>query len=153
MDEIENDISSGLGMIVNDCFFFFQAEDGIRDYKVTGVQTCALPICGMRGVPQNSLCASRAAQTTAASQMTKQACPSAGLPPRIPPNAGVGRRGEAGGSQQPTANSQQPALSIRSASNGGRAKRRPAPPPRMSAPAAWWVRGCRPAEGQDCFVI
>src|SRR5256885_4287038 len=24
--------------------FFFQAEDGIRDYKVTGVQTCALPI-------------------------------------------------------------------------------------------------------------
>src|SRR5205807_6899087 len=25
-------------------FFFFQAEDGIRYYKVTGVQTCALPI-------------------------------------------------------------------------------------------------------------
>src|SRR5256885_4859379 len=30
-------------------FFFFQAEDGIRDYKVTGVQTCALPISGSRG--------------------------------------------------------------------------------------------------------
>src|SRR5256885_12444930 len=29
-------------------FFFFQAEDGIRDYKVTGVQTCALPISGGR---------------------------------------------------------------------------------------------------------
>src|SRR2546426_2514021 len=29
-------------------FFFFQAEDGIRDYKVTGVQTCALPISGVR---------------------------------------------------------------------------------------------------------
>src|SRR2546426_3304618 len=28
-------------------FFFFQAEDGIRDYKVTGVQTCALPILTM----------------------------------------------------------------------------------------------------------
>src|SRR2546426_12406248 len=28
-------------------FFFFQAEDGIRDYKVTGVQTCALPIYGV----------------------------------------------------------------------------------------------------------
>src|SRR6266487_5909710 len=28
-----------------DCFFFFQAEDGIRDGRVTGVQTCALPIC------------------------------------------------------------------------------------------------------------
>src|SRR6266487_5649728 len=25
-------------------FFFFQAEDGIRDGRVTGVQTCALPI-------------------------------------------------------------------------------------------------------------
>src|SRR5699024_11696208 len=26
------------------CIFFFQAEDGIRDRNVTGVQTCALPI-------------------------------------------------------------------------------------------------------------
>src|SRR2546426_9895086 len=41
-------------------FFFFQAEDGIRDYKVTGVQTCALPISVSRvrtlaelGVPKN----------------------------------------------------------------------------------------------------
>src|SRR5688500_18381073 len=32
-------------MVVLVCdYFFFQAEDGIRDYKVTGVQTCALPI-------------------------------------------------------------------------------------------------------------
>src|SRR5256885_4032000 len=30
------------------CCFFFQAEDGIRDYKVTGVQTCALPIFGAK---------------------------------------------------------------------------------------------------------
>ena len=30
-------------------FFFFQAEDGIRDWSVTGVQTCALPICGREG--------------------------------------------------------------------------------------------------------
>src|SRR5256885_16534693 len=29
-------------------FFFFQAEDGIRDYKVTGVQTCALPIYSLK---------------------------------------------------------------------------------------------------------
>src|SRR5690606_40085753 len=29
-------------------FFFFQAEDGIRDFHVTGVQTCALPICSKR---------------------------------------------------------------------------------------------------------
>src|SRR5437016_781721 len=33
-----------LRMSVQDCFFFFQAEDGIRDWSVTGVQTCALPI-------------------------------------------------------------------------------------------------------------
>ena len=40
-----------MGVLVDDVdddlfflFFFFQAEDGIRDYKVTGVQTCALPI-------------------------------------------------------------------------------------------------------------
>src|SRR2546422_148099 len=30
-------------------FFFFQAEDGIRDVAVTGVQTCALPIAPPRG--------------------------------------------------------------------------------------------------------
>src|SRR5256885_3208522 len=36
-----------LSALVAVCFFFFfQAEDGIRDYKVTGVQTCALPISG-----------------------------------------------------------------------------------------------------------
>src|SRR2546425_3798821 len=29
------------------CYFFFQAEDGIRDKLVTGVQTCALPILGV----------------------------------------------------------------------------------------------------------
>src|ERR1022692_2546369 len=37
------------GVHVQQCrLFFFQAEDGIRDYKVTGVQTCALPICQAR---------------------------------------------------------------------------------------------------------
>src|SRR2546422_6211950 len=30
-------------------FFFFQAEDGIRDVAVTGVQTCALPISAIFG--------------------------------------------------------------------------------------------------------
>src|SRR2546426_8439457 len=35
---------------LNIFFFFFQAEDGIRDYKVTGVQTCALPISISHGV-------------------------------------------------------------------------------------------------------
>src|SRR5690606_15780615 len=32
-------------------FFFFQAEDGIRDFHVTGVQTCALPISDPPGHP------------------------------------------------------------------------------------------------------
>src|SRR5260221_14442475 len=32
--------------------FFFQAEDGIRDHCVTGVQTCALPIAGSEGAAQ-----------------------------------------------------------------------------------------------------
>src|SRR2546425_7251813 len=36
-------------------FFFFQAEDGIRDKLVTGVQTCALPICPGLGDPDHEL--------------------------------------------------------------------------------------------------
>src|SRR5207249_8396190 len=35
-------------------FFFFQAEDGIRDRNVTGVQTCALPILPL--IPRRSVC-------------------------------------------------------------------------------------------------
>src|SRR5256885_5502024 len=38
-----NVMPKDFGTILSMCFFF-QAEDGIRDYKVTGVQTCALPI-------------------------------------------------------------------------------------------------------------
>src|SRR3989454_569531 len=37
-------VSTKILLLVIVFFFFFQAEDGIRDYKVTGVQTCALPI-------------------------------------------------------------------------------------------------------------
>src|SRR5690348_17646670 len=36
-------------------FFFFQAEDGIRDGRVTGVQTCALPILPAGVVSLNRL--------------------------------------------------------------------------------------------------
>src|SRR5256885_13113786 len=35
--------------------FFFQAEDGIRAYKVTGVQTCALPIYVAHGITPESI--------------------------------------------------------------------------------------------------
>src|SRR5690625_5333892 len=40
-----NDVSIAF-LFVSHFFFFFQAEDGIRDGHVTGVQTCALPISG-----------------------------------------------------------------------------------------------------------
>src|SRR5206468_8384233 len=59
--------------IVGLCFFFFfQAEDGIRDLIVTGVQTCALPICprrtemlGLRVAIAEHLRASRAVRCVA----------------------------------------------------------------------------------------
>src|SRR2546430_5967255 len=38
------------GIKVQSMCFFFQAEDGIRDLTVTGVQTCALPIYGVHGL-------------------------------------------------------------------------------------------------------
>src|SRR5690606_40237737 len=37
-------------------YFFFQAEDGIRDFHVTGVQTCALPICSFTSCASFSIC-------------------------------------------------------------------------------------------------
>src|SRR3989442_10586296 len=46
----------------NSCFFFFQAEDGIRDADVTGVQTCALPISRAPGArPWKATCVIMAA--------------------------------------------------------------------------------------------
>src|SRR5256886_10746654 len=50
------EISAGMtcyeskGLLETYSYFFFQAEDGIRDLTVTGVQTCALPICSIRRV-------------------------------------------------------------------------------------------------------
>src|SRR5699024_11887432 len=44
--------------LLNGCYFFFQAEDGIRDRNVTGVQTCALPI-SLRAAPRRSWSQSR----------------------------------------------------------------------------------------------
>src|SRR6516162_9936138 len=48
----------------NGFFFFFQAEDGIRDYKVTGVQTCALPISNLPGIPSGPCSRRRNAHMT-----------------------------------------------------------------------------------------
>src|SRR5688572_31769478 len=47
-------------LFVSLCFFFFQAEDGIRDLTVTGVQTCALPISR----PDDSVTTPRRASTS-----------------------------------------------------------------------------------------
>src|SRR5206468_8241082 len=74
-------------VFVHIIFFFFQAEDGIRDLIVTGVQTCALPISmrpsyrspcrvgfgwiGTRRAPAASPC--RAICTMAASRKTRAA--------------------------------------------------------------------------------
>src|SRR5690348_17428344 len=45
-------------------FFFFQAEDGIRDGRVTGVQTCALPISNVASVFVMLLIVSASAATS-----------------------------------------------------------------------------------------
>src|SRR5256886_8855367 len=57
-------------------FFFFQAEDGIRDLTVTGVQTCALPIfrCAAPGLSKN-WSASHGATTTRTTVSTMLARP------------------------------------------------------------------------------
>src|SRR2546430_11094302 len=63
--DVNSIVIARITVVVISFFFFFQAEDGIRDLTVTGVQTCALPICaedrGDRGSrqPQNQLRRSR----------------------------------------------------------------------------------------------
>src|SRR5207302_3275053 len=44
-------------------FFFFQAEDGIRDFHVTGVQTCALPISKIKSWHRMAGCRARLARS------------------------------------------------------------------------------------------
>src|SRR5256885_10724453 len=42
--EMHATLADAMAQALLPCALFFQAEGGIRDYKVTGVQTCALPI-------------------------------------------------------------------------------------------------------------
>src|SRR5437879_11217050 len=51
-------------------FFFFQAEDGIRDTSVTGVQTCALPISCPASSPSTPKAASPSAPPRAPNSLT-----------------------------------------------------------------------------------
>src|SRR5437667_6483088 len=74
-------------------FFFFQAEDGIRDRDVTGVQTCALPILG-RERPAFPTPAPEATRRRAAHGLglLTPAAPGAGA--AAPEERGVARRGD-----------------------------------------------------------
>src|SRR5256885_6358639 len=91
-------------------FFFFQAEDGIRDYKVTGVQTCALPILLVLlddGVPGRVELtgmidvATRVVPAAVLSPTTKSADASVLLARALTPEdrerGGEGKRGDLGG--------------------------------------------------------
>src|SRR5256886_13667967 len=48
VDDLERHVDEPESIVVD--YFFFQAEDGIRDLTVTGVQTCALPISLFTGL-------------------------------------------------------------------------------------------------------
>src|SRR6266436_6908091 len=87
-------------------FFFFQAEDGIRDVAVTGVQTCALPIFGTNGGP-------RAARLRrAAVDRTRHAEPRRGQ--RLTQALGTRGRGRA----EPASPSRAPGAGTRRSSRG-----------------------------------
>src|SRR5256885_9115105 len=75
------------------CFCFCQAEDGIRDYKVTGVQTCALPIwfserCRRPGSGGPCTCT----PTAASGRRTRRAAGAHDAPAR--PDCTASRRGD-----------------------------------------------------------
>src|SRR5947209_16191674 len=79
-------------------YFFFQAEDGIRDIGVTGVQTCALPISpargGLPGAGTTGVGRGRAAPGRRFVPVARRGGPGGGLPPRrsIPGPAAPGER-------------------------------------------------------------
>src|SRR5205085_4676984 len=75
-------------------FFFFQAEDGIRDLTVTGVQTCALPISRWR---TSTRCAGRWASrsaTVSAVEKKRRRGPSAAAHARTAPRSEERRVGK-----------------------------------------------------------
>src|SRR3989475_2375729 len=91
-------------------FFFFQAEDGIRDLTVTGVQTCALPISGLlvtvpAPAPALETVSTRAGVKVAVTvvaaeivtvQVPAPVQPAPLQPPKVEPAAGAAGRGTAG---------------------------------------------------------
>src|SRR5690625_6132901 len=68
----------------NPTFFFFQAEDGIRDGHVTGVQTCALPILAPIAIATgNAFILKPSERDPSAANMLAQLWQRAGLPDGI----------------------------------------------------------------------
>src|SRR2546430_9005201 len=63
-------------------FFFFQAEDGIRDLTVTGVQTCALPISRIRQGEKTAYRSFRRTGGESAGELCRGEGSSRSLPPR-----------------------------------------------------------------------
>src|SRR5256886_13664099 len=80
--------SGRLGADVSRQVFFFQAEDGIRDLTVTGVQTCALPICWAANLasasvePAATICPAPLRLAGYSSAASIAATTSSGSPPR-----------------------------------------------------------------------
>ena len=62
-------------------FFFFQAEDGIRDEKVTGVQTCALPILAFAS--RRKMLRAALSGMFGSSAAASEAIESAGIDPQV----------------------------------------------------------------------
>src|SRR5207237_3686956 len=85
------------GACVDIFFFFFQAEDGIRDSSVTGVQTCALPISVRWTTVRDSTPCSRISNCCPADRRTTRRCTrSSGrcIPSRVEPARSAARRSE-----------------------------------------------------------
>src|SRR5256885_6253908 len=80
--------------------FFFQAEDGIRDYKVTGVQTCALPILQMAPETADVLQPDGSVQRVAAADVALDATVRVAPGARVPLD-GVVLRGQSSVNQAP----------------------------------------------------
>src|SRR5690348_2631750 len=94
--------------------FFFQAEDGIRDGRVTGVQTCALPISSVQCVPRDS---SNTLTTSAGAKKKKMklACHTMVETPAQAPSQANKRqsRGAVTAAESPTARQAMPTNHIR----------------------------------------
>src|SRR5688572_32194871 len=87
-------ISTSTGWSASPLCFFFQAEDGIRDLTVTGVQTCALPICpGRIHAGQEPLQIGRRRIVARGRPARRRPLAVTAAPPR---ENGAGREGESG---------------------------------------------------------